>query len=35
MPAPIHRGASPARLDLAIAGNPDFRRIFVKRDLLS
>jgi hypothetical protein len=35
MPALIHRGASPARLDLAIAVNPDFRWGFVKSDLLS
>jgi hypothetical protein len=35
MPALIHRGAAPMRLDLAIAANPDFRRGFVKGDLLS
>jgi len=29
MPALIHRGASPVRLDLAIAANPEFRRGFV------
>jgi len=34
MPALIHRGASPVRLDLAIAANPEFRRGFVKCDLL-
>jgi hypothetical protein len=35
MPALIHRGASPKRLDLATAANPDFRHGFVKSDLLS